>query len=190
MDIILSIAGVAIFILILPFVAIAIKLDSKGPIFFKARRVSADRTITILKFRTMVNGADGMKNRLSHLNERTDGPFFKITKDPRITKVGRTLRKLWLDETPQILSVLKGDISLVGPRPYEPEEIKNYPSEFQFLKNEKAGLTGFSQIKGSSNLPFRDVLKYDAYYARHKSLTLDLKILWKTFLLLFHPSGV
>jgi len=190
MDILISIAVMPFFILILPFIAVGIKISSRGPIFFKAKRVSCGRIITILKFRTMVLGAENIKNKLNYLNERGNGPFFKISKDPRVTKIGRILRKFWLDEIPQILNVLKGDISLVGPRPYEPEEVERYPKEYQFLKYEKAGITGLSQIKGSSNLHFEEVLKYDFYYAKHKSIWFDIKILFRTFLLLFNPSGV
>ncbi|MFA5172963.1 MAG: sugar transferase [Candidatus Paceibacterota bacterium] len=190
MDLVIFFLVLPFFVLILPFVALAIKAESRGPVFFKARRVSKGRAVTIYKFRTMALGAEEKKKELNHLNERKDGPFFKISKDPRVTKIGRILRKFWIDETPQIFNVLKGEISFVGPRPYEPEEMEKYPEEYRFLKNEKAGITGLSQIKGSSNLPFLEVLKYDAYYARHKSLGLDLKILFKTFLLLFDPSGV
>ncbi|MDD4761465.1 MAG: sugar transferase [Candidatus Pacebacteria bacterium] len=178
------------FILIFPFVALAIKAGSRGPVFYKAKRVSGGKIITIYKFRTMFLGSEKKKKELNHLNERKDGPFFKISNDPRVTNIGRILRKFWIDETPQIFNVFKDEISFVGPRPYEPEEIEKYPTEYKFLKNEKAGITGLSQIKGSSNLPFSEVLKYDAYYARCKNLRLDLKIIFQTFLLLFNPSGV
>lgn len=190
LDLIISVVGLIFLIIITPFIALAIKLDGSGPVFFRARRVSAGRVVTIFKFRTMRLGAETEKSSLLHLNERPDGPFFKVCDDPRVTRVGRVLRKYWLDELPQLWNVLHGDISLVGPRPYEPEEIDCYPPDFQFLRYEKAGITGLSQINGSWNLPFVKVLEYDAHYARHKSLWLDIKILTRTALLLRHPSGV
>lgn len=190
MDFVISGLGLIFLIAITPFVALAIKLNSPGPVFFRARRVSAGRLVTIFKFRTMRLGAAEEKPSLLHLNERRDSPFFKISRDPRVTHVGRVLRKYWLDELPQFWNVFRGDISLVGPRPYEPEEIAGYPPAYQFLRYEKAGLTGLSQINGSWNLPFVKVLEYDAYYARRKSLRLDFEIIAKTALLLRHPSGV
>jgi len=190
LDIILSCVGLIFVLIIFPFVALAIKLNSRGPVFFKAKRISQGRVVIIYKFRTMFQNAHQDKNNLKHLNERSDGPFFKIKNDPRITSVGKTLRKFWLDETPQFWNVLKGDISLVGPRPYEPDEINKYPKDYLFLRQEKSGITGLSQVKGSSNLTFNQVLFYDAYYIKNRSFWLDLKIIWKTILLLFNPSGV
>ncbi|PIR05125.1 MAG: hypothetical protein COV57_00730 [Candidatus Liptonbacteria bacterium CG11_big_fil_rev_8_21_14_0_20_35_14] len=191
LDISISIIGLVFLILLLPFVFILIKsLGGFGPLFYKARRVSMGKIFYIYKFRTMKNGASELKKDLSHLNERDDGPFFKISLDPRVTVAGKILRKFWIDELPQLYNVLKGEISLVGPRPYEPEEIEKYPKDYKFLKYEKAGITGLSQINGSSNLPFKKVLEYDSYYAKHKSLKLDLYILCRTFLLIFNPSGV
>lgn len=189
-DIIVSAVGLIFLGICLPFITLAVKLDSPGPVFFRARRVSAGRVITIFKFRTMRASAETEKSSLLHLNERRGSPFFKISRDPRVTRVGRVLRQYWLDELPQLWNVLRGDISLVGPRPYEPEEIASYPPAYQFLRYEKAGITGLSQINGSWNLSYAKVLEYDAYYARHKSLRLDLKIIAKTALLLRHPSGV
>lgn len=190
LDVVISLAFLPFFMVIFPAAAILIKMGDGGPVFYRAKRVSQGRIILIYKFRTMVLGAERKKKELMEKNERSDGPFFKIAKDPRVTKAGRILRKFWIDEMPQIFNVLKGEISFVGPRPYEEEEIEKYPEEYNFLKKEKAGITGLSQINGSSNLPFEKVLEYDAYYARNKSLRLDLKIIWKTFLLLFNPSGV
>ena len=191
LDIVISFIGLLILALLVPFVFILIKLwGDKGPLFYRAKRVSMGKIFYIYKFRTMKEGSSRMKKDLGHLNERGDGPFFKISKDPRVTRAGRVLRKFWIDELPQLVNVFKGEISLVGPRPYEPEEIDKYPDEYRFLRYEKAGITGLSQIKGSSNLPFEKVLEYDSYYAKHKSIWLDAYILFRTFLLIFNPSGV
>ncbi|OGZ04573.1 MAG: hypothetical protein A2604_01520 [Candidatus Liptonbacteria bacterium RIFOXYD1_FULL_36_11] len=190
LDITVSLVALPVIFLFFPFIALAIKLDSKGQVFFKSRRVSKGRIVIIYKFRTMVVGAEKMKKSIKHLNERNDGPFFKIKNDPRVTKVGKILRKFWIDELLQFFNVLKGDISLVGPRPYPPEEVFKYPKEYAFLSRAKAGITGLSQINGSSSLPFLEVLKFDSYYVKNVSLRLDLKILWKTLLLIRKPSGV
>jgi len=189
------IVGLGVFFFFLPVFVLApilIVLDSPGPVFadIPMRVGRKKKLFRLYKFRTMREGEEGMKAELKERNERKDGPFFKIKDDPRVTRVGRTLRKFWIDELPQLINVLRGEIALVGPRPYQPDEIAQYPEKYQFLKEEKAGITGLSQIKGSSNLPFREVLKYDAYYARHKSVGLDLWILLMTGLLLFKPNGV
>ena len=149
------------------------------------------KIIKVYKFRSMVRNAREMKVGLMDLNERKDGPFFKIKNDPRLTKTGKFLRKLRLDEFPQFLNVLTGELSLVGPRPHELEEIKQYPSEFKCLYEAKGGLTGFSQVMGASLLPFKKELEYDLYYLEHQSLWLDLKILFKTIWIFFSdPTGV
>jgi len=125
------------------------------------------------------------------LNERKDGPFFKIKNDPRLTKTGKFLRKFRFDEFPQFLNVLKGDLSLVGPRPHEPEEMLAYPPEFKKIYFAKAGLTGLSQVNGASNLPFIKELEFDLYYLEHQSFLLDLKIFLKTIVIFFFdPTGV
>ncbi len=139
----------------------------------------------------MYDGAHEMKPVLQVLNERTDGPFFKMTKDPRVTKIGRLLRKFRIDELPQLINVLKGDMALVGPRPHEPEEVIHYPGEYKHLIMAKAGLTGLSQINGASGLPFLKELELDSHYLKNKSLALDAKILAKTAAIMFSdPTAV
>src|SRR3989344_9019700 len=128
-DIAGAIAGLVLSAPLWPVVATAIKLDSAGPIFVRLARVSKGRIIYAYKFRSMVNGAHFIKQNFFHLNERNDGPFFKIKDDPRLTKVGKWLRRYRLDEIPQLLNVLKGEVALVGPRPHEPSEGIHYPGE-------------------------------------------------------------
>lgn len=172
-------------------IALAIKLDSRGPIFVRLDRMSRGKVVKIYKFRTMVNGAHAMKSSLRHLNERTDGPFFKIKNDPRLTRVGRILRKFRLDEFPQLLNVLEGKLSLVGPRPHEAEEVSQYPKEYAHIVFAKAGVTGLSQVNGASGLPFLKELELDSFYVRQKSMWLDIKIIAKTIAILFSdPTGV
>jgi len=165
-------------------IALAIKLNSEGPILVKLERISNGKKITIHKFRSMEKNAEDYKPIFASLNERKDGPFFKIKYDPRITKVGNFLRKYHLDELPQFIDVLLGKISLVGPRAHEPQEIFFYPKKYLFIAQEKAGLTGLSQISGGCNLPFLKELELDKYYLENWSLFLDLKIIFKTLWLI------
>jgi lipopolysaccharide/colanic/teichoic acid biosynthesis glycosyltransferase len=153
--------------------------------------VSNGKIIGVYKFRSMVKNAHAMKPRLQHLNERKDGPLFKIKNDPRLTRVGRILRKFRLDEVPQFINVLKGDMSLVGPRPHEIEEIAAYPEEYKHIAYHKAGLTGLSQVNGASALPFKKELEYDKEYIQFASFKTDAKIIGKTIKIFFSdPTGV
>ena len=190
-DIFGSFLGLLILAPFTPFIALAIKLESPGPAIIKLNRVSKGKIIKVYKFRSMVKDAQKMKVVLASLNERRDGSFFKIRNDPRITKTGKILRKFRLDEFPQLINVLKGELSLVGPRPHEPEEVFGYPPEFQHLILAKAGVTGLSQVNGASSLPFLKELTLDNYYLKNQSFLLDLKIIIKTVLILFFdPTAV
>ncbi len=190
-DVIGSLLGIIIFIFITPIIAFAILLEDGWPVFVSLERISGGRRVFICKFRSMVRNAHAMKKDLIHLNERRDGPLFKIKNDPRLTKVGKVLRKLRLDEFPQFFNVLLGDLSLVGPRPHEPGEIAAYPEEFKGLSAAKAGLTGLSQVSGASALPFLKELELDKYYLEHQSFILDMQILGRTIWILFSdPTGV
>lgn len=190
-DVIGSIVGL---VLVAPFtliIALVIKIDSRGPVFVKLKRVSMGKIFELYKFRTMVKNAHDLKDSLRHLNERKDGPFFKIKNDPRITKAGKWLRRFRVDEFPQLLNVLKGEMSLVGPRPYAPEEIAAYPESYKYLTETKAGITGLSQINGSSELSFQRTLELDDFYVKNQSLWLDFKIIIKTLLIIFFdPTAV
>lgn len=191
LDIIGGIVGLVFFIILYPVIGIAIKAETKGPILVKLKRVSQGKIIRLYKFRSMVQEAESQKKLLSPFNERADGPFFKMRHDPRITKVGRIIRRFRLDEVPQFINVCKGELSLVGPRPHEPEEIAEYPHDYAFLAECKGGITGLSQVNGASSLPFAKELELDSYYAKHVSLWLDIKIIGKTIaILLFDPSAV
>jgi|SRR3989344_2844203 len=190
-DIAGSIFGLLFILPFTPFIALAIILESGFPVFEKLERVSDGKIIKVYKFRSMVKNARIMKKQLQYLNERKDGPLFKIKNDPRLTKIGKWLRKLRIDEFPQLINVLKGELSLVGPRPHEPEEMAQYPPEFKKLYFAKGGLTGLSQVNGASALPFRKELELDLYYLEHQSLWLDIKILFKTVFIFFtDPTGV
>lgn len=190
-DIFGSALGLLVLLPLSPFIALAVKLNSSGPILVKLNRVSRGKIIKVYKFRSMVADAQQLKNGLLALNERKDGPFFKMKKDPRITGAGRILRQFKLDELPQLFNVLKGDLSLIGPRPHEPEEMFHYPSAYRHLLLAKTGVTGLSQINGASNLPFLKELAYDDFYVKNQSVRLDLKIFFKTlWIMIFDPHGV
>ncbi len=157
-----------------------IALDSRGGVFYRQRRLGEGRRpFDLIKFRTMVAGADGIKQRLAEHNE-ADGPIFKIRNDPRITRIGRWLRRFSLDELPQLLNVLAGDMSLVGPRPPLPAEVSRYEEWHLRRLDGPQGMTGLWQVSGRSELKFDEMALLDIYYLEHWSPALDLEILFKT----------
>jgi lipopolysaccharide/colanic/teichoic acid biosynthesis glycosyltransferase len=162
------------------FIALVIKLDSPGPVLFPQERVGKNgRRFTIYKFRSMVEGAEGQKAALEVLNE-ADGPLFKIKDDPRRTRLGKGLRKWSLDELPQLYNILRGDMSLVGPRPPIPTEVAQYKEWHKRRLEVSPGLTGLWQVSGRSGLTFDEMALLDIYYIENWSLGLDAKILIQT----------
>ncbi len=162
-------------------VSVAIKISSSGPIFFKQIRVGLNgRRFLLYKFRSMVHGAELKRDQLTHLNEM-NGPVFKIKNDPRLTQIGKFLRKLSFDELPQLMNVLKGDMSLVGPRPPLPEEVAQYKPWQRRRLSMKPGITCLWQINGRNQVrDFDQWMKLDLEYIDHWSLRLDFKIFFKT----------
>jgi exopolysaccharide biosynthesis polyprenyl glycosylphosphotransferase len=170
--------------------ALAIRLDSPGPALFVQERVGLKkRRFSMLKFRTMIDGADRLQAQLEHLNE-AQGPIFKMANDPRVTRVGRFLRRTSLDELPQVLHVFTGKMSLVGPRPMSLRDVELFDQGIQRKRfSVKPGLTCLWQISGRSQLPFSKWLELDLYYIEHWSLSLDLKILLKTVPVVLRGTG-
>lgn len=171
---------ILIILLFVPFIIIVIliKIDSSGPVFFTQKRVGLKgRIFNFYKFRSMVKNADKLKGRLLEKNEMKDKVMFKIKKDPRITGVGRFLRKYSLDELPQLFNVLKGDMSLVGPRPPLPDEVKKYDDSHVGRLSMKPGISGLSQVRGRSDSSFSRWVRWDLWYINNWSFGLDLKIL-------------
>lgn len=161
--------------------AIAIKLNSPGPIFVRLARVGTKgRIFKMYKFRSMVKDAHIMKPEVMQYNERLDGPLFKMKNDPRVTKVGKFIRRISLDELPQLFNVIIGNMSLVGPRPHEPEEVDKYQRGYKKLLSIKPGITGMAQVSGRANLVFTEEAKLDIFYIENWSILLDLIILLKT----------
>ncbi|MEK7407508.1 MAG: sugar transferase [Acidobacteriota bacterium] len=180
MDIAFSSLGLVALSPLLAAVALAIALDSRGPILYPSKRVGKKgRTFVCYKFRSMVPDADFLKESLRHLNER-DGPFFKISCDPRITRLGRSLRKYSLDELPQLWNVLKGDMSLVGPRPHPLDDYEQYHLEHLRRLDVKPGLTGLWQVTARQDPSFQENMALDLQYIQNWDVWLDLRILWRT----------
>ena len=188
-DIIVAAAGLAILSPLLTLVAAVIKLDSAGPIFFRSLRAGKKgRTFTCFKFRTMVENAEQLKSSLRHLNER-DGVLFKIAEDPRLTRVGKLLRKFSIDELPQLWNALRGDMSLVGPRPPIPSECKEYSLDHLRRLDVTPGLTGLWQVTARQNPSFQSYIELDAEYVNNWSFWLDCRILWKTIGVVLAGTG-
>lgn len=181
-DICGGLVGSLITILMTPFVALAIKIESRGPVFFAQTRIGKNgRRFKIYKFRSMYMDAEQRKKELASQNEMSDGLMFKMENDPRITKVGRFIRKTSIDEFPQFFNVLKGDMSLVGTRPPTEDEFEQYSNYYRRRMSITPGLTGMWQVKGRGVVTeFEDVVKMDLDYIDHWSLTLDIKILFQT----------
>lgn len=188
-DIILSILGIIIISPILLIVALLIKLDSKGHVFIHQKRVGKNGApFHMHKFRSMVNNAEELKEQLEKYNE-ADGPAFKMKNDPRITRVGRFIRKFSIDELPQLFNVLKGEMSLIGPRPPLPNEVEQY-TDFQWRRLDiRPGITGLWQVSGRSDITFDEWVKLDLYYIEKWSISLELKILLKTIPVVLKGEG-
>ncbi|WP_242944060.1 sugar transferase [Clostridium sp. N3C] len=184
-DLVLSILGIILLSPLMLITAIAIKIESKGPIIFSQIRVGKDgKLFKMYKFRSMVENAEELKEKLLSQNEMS-GPIFKMKEDPRITKVGKFIRKTSIDELPQLFNVIKGDMSLVGPRPNLPKEVAQF-SEYHKLKlKAKPGLTCYWQVMGRSSIGFQEWMELDIKYIRERSIWIDLKLIFKTFFVLF-----
>ncbi|TVM03404.1 MAG: multidrug MFS transporter [Candidatus Brocadia sp. WS118] len=187
LDIVCSFLLLVFFLPLFFIIAILIKIDSKGPVFFLQRRCGANgRVFHMYKFRTMVKDAEALKKKLKN---EMDGPMFKMRNDPRITEIGRILRKCSLDELPQLLNVLKGEMSLVGPRPLADDEMEGDEQWKKIRLSVKPGMTGLWQIMGRASGRFSDWVSYDITYVQKKSLFLDFKILFFTMFTVFSKVG-
>jgi exopolysaccharide biosynthesis polyprenyl glycosylphosphotransferase len=190
----IDVAGAAVGLLalapVLGAVALAVRLTSRGPVLFAQERVGrGNRSFRMHKFRTMVDGADAMKPELAHLNEMADGPMFKIADDPRVTRVGRVLRRTSLDELPQLWNVLRGEMSLVGPRPLVPSESEAVLGWHRARLDLTPGLTGPWQVLGRNAIPFEEMVKLDYLYVADWSLWSDVKLLLRTLPVLVWRTG-
>ena len=184
-DIICSFMGLLAFSPLFIIIAIIIKFTSKGPVFFSQKRVGKyGREFDMYKFRSMVVNAEELKEKLAAQNEMS-GPMFKMKDDPRVTKVGKFIRKTSLDELPQLWNVLKGDMSLVGPRPSLPKEVAQFEDWMHRRLEVKPGLTCYWQVSGRNNIDFEDWMKLDIRYVEERNLFVDIKLIFKTIFVLF-----
>jgi lipopolysaccharide/colanic/teichoic acid biosynthesis glycosyltransferase len=210
LDVVVAAAALALLSPVLALIAIAIKLDSPGPIIFRQQRVRGEQDpcaphpernqFTFLKFRSMVTGCDANLHRqyvTAYINGHSHGinngdsakPLFKMKRDPRVTRVGRLLRRTSLDELPQLVNVLLGDMSLVGPRPALPYEVEQYSARDRERLIPQAGLTGLWQVSGRTCLTFDEMIALDIQYTHRRSLWLDLYILLKTLPAILSADG-
>jgi len=193
-DIIGALTAFVLFSPIFLITAVAIKLDSRGPILFTklddgkpVKRIGQQgKPFRFYKFRSMKPGTHNQRySALSQKNHRKDSPLVKIKDDPRITRVGKFIRRYSIDELPQLWNVLIGNMSLVGPRPHLPEEVKKYKKHHHFVLTIKPGLTGLPQVSGRSDLDFEQEVKLDRYYIENWSIILDIRLILKTFKVIF-----
>jgi exopolysaccharide biosynthesis polyprenyl glycosylphosphotransferase len=188
-DIVIAGAGLFLFAPLMGLLALMIKLESPGPVLFQQERVGKNGRIFIInKFRSMVDGADYQKEALQAFNE-ANGPLFKIRNDPRMTRLGKLMRRLSVDELPQLYNILVGDMSLVGPRPPVPSEVEQYTDWHKRRLEIAPGLTGLSQVSGRSELSFDEMALLDIYYIENWSPALDTKILLQTIPRVIFGSG-
>jgi exopolysaccharide biosynthesis polyprenyl glycosylphosphotransferase len=189
LDILLSSIALVLLSPILLAVALAVKLDSRGPVFYSAERIGKrGHVFRCVKFRTMVRDAEVRRAEVMHMNER-DGVLFKISNDPRITPVGRILRKYSLDELPQFFNVLRGDMSIVGPRPPLASEVQEYKLSHLRRLDVTPGITGLWQVQARQDPSFDSYISLDVTYIDNWSLWLDMKIIARTIGVVFAGTG-
>lgn len=180
-----SLVGIIIFLPILIFISIAIKIDSKGPVIFSEERVGLNgRLFKMYKFRSIISSDEELLPELKNKNEMSE-PMFKISDNCRITKVGRIIRKMSIDELPQFFNVLLGDMSLVGPRPNLPNQVEKFSDIHKIKLLAKPGLTCYWQVMGRSNIDFEEWMMLDIKYLEDRNLWLDIKLIFITSFLLF-----
>jgi lipopolysaccharide/colanic/teichoic acid biosynthesis glycosyltransferase len=188
-DMLVAVSALLVLSPILLVIAIAIKTTSKGPVFYRSARLGEGGvTFTMYKFRTMIDGADALLDEVFRLNEAS-GPLFKSRSDPRVTTVGRFLRKHYLDEVPQLINVALGDMALVGPRPCLPTEARDHMDHLEFRFAVPQGITGPWQINGHHGITFEEQLRVEQAYVENWSVGTDIRILAKTVPLVIRRTG-
>jgi len=193
LDVGVAVCALAIFSPVLAVCALAIKLDTRGPILFRQRRVGKDgRRFDLLKFRSMSENAEELKEQIAGLTIHggaTEHGLFKVAEDPRVTRVGRILRRFSLDELPQLVNVLRGDMSLVGPRPLPENEHERITGRYHRRVDLMPGLTGLWQVHGRSEIPFEGMVDLDYLYVTNWSMWVDLKVLMRTIAVVARGQG-
>ena len=190
LDIFLSLIGLIILSPIFLIIAIIIKLDSKGPVFFVHSRIGEKgKPIGIYKFRTMVTNAEELIKKFTPEQKEEFEKNFKLENDPRVTKIGNFLRKTSLDELPQILNILKGELSIIGPRPIVQAELEKYGDDKEKFLSVKPGLTGYWAANGRSDISYEERIQMELYYVDNMSFWLDIKIFFKTIFAVIKKEG-
>ncbi|SDP06823.1 exopolysaccharide biosynthesis polyprenyl glycosylphosphotransferase [Clostridium gasigenes] len=185
LDIVASLIGLIVLSPLIVIIGILIRIESKGPIIFSQKRIGLKgRKFEMYKFRSMVPNAEELKKKLLEQNEMS-GPMFKMKEDPRITKTGKFIRKTSIDELPQLINVLKGEMSLVGPRPSLPKEVEKFESWMLKRLEVKPGLTCYWQVSGRNNIDFEQWMQLDLDYVNDRNFLLDIKLIVRTFFVLF-----
>lgn len=180
-----SVIGLIVLSPIFLVVSLLIKFESKGPVIFSQDRIGKEgKVFKMYKFRSMVVNAEELKEKLKEQNEMS-GPMFKMKEDPRVTRIGKFIRKTSIDELPQLINVLRGDMSLVGPRPSLPKEVKQFEDWMMERLEVKPGLTCYWQVSGRNNIDFEDWMKLDIKYVRERNTLTDIKLIFKTVFVLF-----
>ena len=181
LDIMLALVGMIVLSPVFLIIALAIKLESKGPVFFKHTRIGKDgKIIKIYKFRSMVDNAENLIKSFTPEQMKEYKENYKLSNDPRVTKVGKFIRKTSLDELPQLINILKGDLSIIGPRPVVAEELKRYGSNIEKFLSVTPGLTGFWAANGRSCTSYEQRMQMELFYIDNLSLKLDVKVFFKT----------
>ena len=189
-DFILSLIGIAIMSPLFLIISIMIKCDTKGPVFFKQRRIGLNgKPLYIYKFRTMVTNAEELIASCSPEQKKEWEESYKLKDDPRITRVGKILRKTSLDELPQLINIIKGEMSIIGPRPVVEEELSWYGNDVDLVLSVKPGLTGWWAVNGRSEVPYPKRCDLELYYVKNASLALDVRILLGTLKVVFSQRG-
>lgn len=189
-DIVSSIMALIVFSPIILILIIIVRLDSKGPVFFGHKRIGYNgKTISIYKFRSMVENAEEILRNFTPEQKAEFEKNFKLDDDPRITKIGNFLRKTSLDELPQLINIIKGDMSVIGPRPIVQREVEKYGEYADKLFSVKPGLTGYWQANGRSDTTYEERVQMDMYYIDNRSIWLDIKILFKTVISVIKKEG-
>ena len=189
-DFILSLIGIAIMSPLFLIISIMIKCDTKGPVFFKQRRIGLNgKPLYIYKFRTMVTNAEELIASFTPEQKKEWEESYKLKDDPRITRVGKILRKTSLDELPQLINIIKGEMSIIGPRPVVEEELSWYGNDVDLVLSVKPGLTGWWAVNGRAEVPYPKRCDLELYYVKNASLALDVRILLGTLKVVFSQRG-
>ena len=190
MDVILSLIGLVVLLPVFAIIALAIKIESKGPVFFKHTRIGRNgKIIKLYKFRSMVENAEDLIQKFTPEQMKEYKENYKLTDDPRITKIGKILRKTSLDELPQLINIIKGELSIIGPRPVVQDELEKYGTNAERFLSVTPGLTGYWAANGRSSTTYEERMKMELFYVDNLSFKLDIQVFFKTIISVLKKEG-